>query len=217
MAKDKVVVAEISVGAVTFDEPSYFRDENELGGPIADCMIHNHFMRDNHVYLASLTVPEPYEGATVGAVRLGGATLLWVCEWTVCQLVSPGQHPPVPDPSPPPGWLLLDVRAVPAMTSLGPSGLDGVYRIAGSYVYGKVAPSDNPFDDVAYPYAPWLKDGVFPRLVPSSALKNWLKHPGGGVAIQGATDQTPLQGNGQEDGQGLTAPDKLAPIPFGKG
>lgn len=209
-------ITTLGVGDVEFDDSgtSFIKNPSQ-GGIIADCMIHNHYERDRHVYQAGLTSPEPFNGALVGMVRLANDTLLWVCEWTVCQ-ANRTQHPPVVDPSPPPGWELMDVQVTPAMISVGPSGIDEVFRISGVYVYGCLAPQQGLLSDVVYPYPPWVQRGL-PRLVPTSALDYYLKHPQPGVGTGGTNPGTTGGGGspgnlpGTVQGQGLTPPGNFVP------
>lgn len=207
------VIARVVVGNVDFSDvgAADFVEPREVG-PIADCMIHNAYERDGHTYMASLTSAEAFNGALTGFVKLGNDTLLWICDWTVC-LMQGKKHPPVVDPVPPPGWVLLDVQLTPAMLSLGPSGIDGIYRISGTYVYGCLNPKADLFGDIVYPQAPWVKRGALPRLVPIGSLDYYLKHPqkggssaGGGTTGGGARPPGNTGTAGGDNGQGLTPP-----------
>lgn len=203
------VVASVAVGKVDYNDTldNFFKEPSQ-SGIIADCMILNYYERDMHVYMASLTSQEPFDGAKVGFVRIGNDTLLWVCEWTVCRMEGK-EPPPIPDPNPPPGWVLLDVQFTPAMAGLGPSGIDGIYRISGLYVYGCLNPQTSLIGDLAYPQAPWVKRGSLPRLVPISSLDPYLKHPqpGGSSGGGGGTGGGPgFVVDGGTNGQGQTPP-----------
>lgn len=192
----------INVGAVTYDDSLGQYRESE---PVtADYMIHNHYERDNHTYMAGLTAPEPFQGATVGVVRIGTPTMLWVAEWTACRT---GIHPPVPDPTPAYGWVLLDATFSKAKVVMASNGVSPVYRIEGAYVYAKLAPSSSPFDDMSYPIAPWIKDSAgFIRKVPIESLRSLLDPSG----VAGGGFQVAGKG---EAGQGIQGPFNL----IGKG
>jgi len=190
---------QINVGAVTYDGPLPNLKAFAVNAlPIADFMIHNHYERDQHRYMAGLTAPEPFNGSTVGVVQLANPTVLWIAEWTACRA---GEHPPVPDPTPPQGWVLLDVNiSVPKITA-GPAG-DGVFRIEGTYVYCKTSPDADVKRfityEVEYPYAPWLLPGIFRKVPLQSVLTGLLTEQAGGGFDGGVV--------GAQDAQGLTSP-----------
>lgn len=192
-------VVQISTGPVTYDDSlgSFTRDSV----PHADYEIHNHYEKDLQTYQMSLGSPDPAGESSVGIVRLGSPTLLWIAEWSACRL---GDHPLVPDPAPPTGWVLLDANVTFAKVAEGPSGIDFIYRVEGTYVYAKKKPSSGLFTDMSYPLSPWLRDsGGFVRKIPLDKLKSLLDPAGGGGGLEGST--TTAAGS-SVTGQGLLGP-----------
>ncbi len=198
---DTPPAATINVATVSFDgELPLFKDSPSM---VADLMIHNHYERDGHRYVAGLTSPEAFNGSKVGIVQVAALVELWVSEWTSSNV---GEHPPVPDPTPPSGWVLLDTNATLVMIGGGPGG-DPVFRIEGTYVYANLNPSDSEItalQSYVYPYAPWLEPDGVPRTVPATKIFPDLIQPstgGGGDVGPGTTG-----GTNSSRGGGLTNP-----------
>lgn len=170
--------AVVQEGTVTYDGSNGDFVQPQPGqGVFVDYLFTNHYEHDRQTFMASLTSETAYNGATVAFVRLGGPTLLWVCEWTACQAGGP---PAVPSPVPAStGWVLLDAHVSPA----GKSALvdsKPIYRISGVYVYGKLTPNNDVYQDVTYPVYPWIADKTDGRKVPPASIQQGLTDTAGG-------------------------------------
>ena len=176
----------VRVGQVTYDDTEALVEfpQGKSAGVITDYMITNHYERDLHTYVGSNTSEQPFQGATVSVVRIGGPVLIWVCEWTACRI---GSVPPVPDPTPADGnWRLLDAALSQPQFSLGPSGKDFIYRVSGTYVYCHMNPGPSIFSDAVFPRAPWVREGGGSRKVPADRVVRGLADALAGAGYQGS-------------------------------
>lgn len=142
-------------GPVLYDgTPGNITDPASYSGVFADYLFQNHYENDKHTYMGSQTSETPFQGSLVSFVRIGTPTLLWICEWTACQV---GAKPTAPDPVPEStGWVLLDVHPTLAGKSLAADGVSPLYRISGVYVYGHKNPNADVFKDAVFPLYPWV-------------------------------------------------------------
>lgn len=132
-----------------------------------DYIVDSTFEGDLRRYMLGITSPGGFQSQSVAFCQLAAQTLLWVCEWTACRT---GAQPQIPDPdSKDPDWVLLDV--IPATRNVvnASDGVTPVYRISGTYVYGRSSPKSNVIDDVNYARPPWLPDD-FDRSQPAATL-----------------------------------------------
>jgi hypothetical protein len=162
----------VNQGSVTYDDNAgQIIDPNNYAGVFANYFFENHYEQDLHTYMASQTTSTPFNGSLVGMVRIGGPTLLWVCEWTACQLGAlPTAPSPVPESS---GWVLLDIQPTLAGKSIAEDGVSPLYRISGVYVYGHKNPNADVFKDAVFPVYPWVAD-TSDRVMTSANIKKGL-------------------------------------------
>lgn len=177
----------VNQGSVTYDDnQGQIVDPNSYPGVFVDYFFENHYENDKHTYMASQTSATPFNESLVGFVRIGGPTLLWVCEWTACQV---GAQPIAPSPVPEStGWVLLDIQPTLAGKSIAEDGISPLYRISGIYVYGNRNPNADVFKDAVFPVYPWVsnKDGL---TMDASNIKQGLID-GTGVAGKGTLNKT---------------------------
>jgi hypothetical protein len=208
---DAVPSAQISIGELSYDSvDSAYIDDGETDIAIfTDYEICNYYENDQHVYMMPVASPGglPYSpvdtggtipngpnaiitsqtGSTAAFVQLAMPTLLWICDWTACRSQ---EQPDIPSPAPTEqGWVLLDQHVEPVMLVLGADGVTPLYRISGTYVYGKINPSSDALDDARYPRPPWMVD-LFSRTQPSDNIQTGLTDGvGGGNFGLGFPDQ----------------------------
>lgn len=146
-------------------------------GIFADYLFINHYEQDRHIYMASQTSETPFNGSKVGFVRVGSNTLLWICEWTACQV---GAQPQIPDPVPEStGWVLLDVQPSLAGKSLITDGTSPIYRVSGVYIYGHKNPDPDIYKNAVFPLYPWVGNGNDRQMSQSNIIKGMMDLPGG--------------------------------------
>jgi hypothetical protein len=178
---------ELLIGQIDYDgipEGYAFGTDDATEVAYGDFQMRNHFEKDGLTFAGSNTSPVPFGGSLISVIRVGAPRIIWVCEWTSCRMAL---EPQVPDPaSQPPGWTLLDVHVTAAHVSMGPNGIDPVYRVSGVYVYVKGIAADDVFDDVTYAKAPWVREGAFSRRVSASRVRKDYMAGGGGAGAASA-------------------------------
>lgn len=158
-AQELPTPAVIRTGDVDFsgDEGAAYNDQPD-GTVWADYMVVNQYDEDRHVYMGGVTSPEPFQGDSVSFVQLSAPTLVWVCKWTGCKQ---GEKPAAPDPTPPPGWVLLGRTPEMPQVAVAGDGATPVYRLSGMYYYGHRNPDPARLNSLmAWPRPPWLLDAV---------------------------------------------------------
>lgn len=167
--------AKIDVGPISFDDSSAKYQEVGGDGTFADYHVVNRYEKDRHTYMMGVTSPNGFRGASVAFVQLASPTLVWVADWTACKA---GAKPNIPDPTPADGdWVLLDDWWEPHMVTVAPDGVTPIYRISGTYIYGKLNPQSSTIDDISFPRPPWLQDS-FSRNVEQGLLQQGLTNNG---------------------------------------
>lgn len=162
--------AVVTVGEVQFDPlPTNLIASD--AGIFSDCQVINHFEKDRHLYMMGLTSPGGFNGASVGFAQLASPTLLWIADWTV---ERQGSQPTFPDPTPYDStWVLLYDLYEPGQVNVAADGVTPIYRISGTYIYGKTNPSTVTINDINYGRPPWLLD-VYDRNVTTTSLQQSL-------------------------------------------
>lgn len=124
-----------------------------------DYQINNRYEKDRHLYMLPIASPNGFNGQSAAFVQLAAPTLLWICDWTVSKL---GEQPEVPDPniSPGFGWILLDDFWEPATAVPASDGVTILYRLSGTFVYGKISPNPLTHRDINFGRPYWLKDAL---------------------------------------------------------
>ena len=184
----------VQQGPVTYDaNPGQIADPGNYTGICVEYFFENSYENDRHTYMASQTSATPFNNSTVGFVKVGNPTTLWICEWTACQLGAKPMAPnPIPESS---GWVLLDVQPTLAGKSIVTDAQTPIYRISGVYVYGRKNPADNVYEDAVFPVYPWIANTEGRQML-TSDLKKGLIDGGtnttGGRQLQGTTT-TPVQ------------------------
>lgn len=181
--------ATVRVGVIQVDDNGSAYNQNNSPNIFDDYLIESLYETDIHRYMAGITSPGPIGavgplGAIGGAsaiptaafFQLSAPTTLWIVNWTAGRW---GAVPDVPDPniaaSPGIGanWILLDVTIQVPRLDVDCTGSKPYYRVSGTYVYGCLHPSTNPFLDVNFPRAP-VWDDVFSRKISLNSLKQNL-------------------------------------------
>lgn len=160
----------ITIGNVTPDDfnAKYRNPDGTKQDVFTDYFIRNRYEKDGHRYMMGVTSDSGFNGDTVAFVQLANPTLLLIVEWTACKFNSP---PQVPDPDAiNEDWVLLDLMPQTASIAVGGDGETGLYRISGTYVYGRRNPDNaNVFNNVAFPLPAYLQD-TFARTVSPDRL-----------------------------------------------
>lgn len=148
--------AEVEFGDVTDDDQlSLFEDDE---GIWVDYLVVNRYEKDYHRYMMGITSPDGFLGDSAAFVQLASPTLLWVADWTAAKY---GERPKIPDPVQRiDDWVLLDEQYEPSMLAVASDGVTPIYRISGTYVYGHRRPSLDTINDLVFPQAPWITDGL---------------------------------------------------------
>jgi len=140
---------------------------NGIASVITDYQVQNHYESDEHTYMAGLTSPGGFNGASVGFFRLASTTLLWIADWTASRW---NEQPPVPDWNlNDANWVLLDKHITTTMVGLNADGTVPRYRISGTYFYGCKNPNAQIYKDVVYPLHAATQN-VFDRSQPLNSL-----------------------------------------------
>lgn len=159
MANATVVIGQVTADGVD----SKIKDTGGSDLSIfTDYQVRNRYVKDRKTFMMGITSPNGFGagGDTVAFARIASPTLLWICEWTACRF---NETPDIPDPiSKDPSWVLLSDEYEPVMMIVGPDGVTPLYRIRGTYTYGKRSPSVVTVKDITFPLAPWLEN-VFDR------------------------------------------------------
>lgn len=135
-----------------YEFSSPINEEGDIG-VWSDYRIRNRYEKSQGRYMLGITSPNGFQGAEAAFVQLSAPTLLWISSWTASKL---GEKPVIPNPANVPSdYVLLYETPVTEMITVTGDG-NKVYRISGTYVYGKKNPADQVFNDVKYPQPPWL-------------------------------------------------------------
>lgn len=178
MAADAPLVL-VSVGPVVPDDSSAKYKEGDTQAIWADYTIVNRYEKDRHVYMMGVTNTEGYQTdtgkATVAFVQMASGTLLWICDWTAARAK---EMPPVPNPTPvDPNWILLDDHFELHNPGLAKDGVNPVYRISGTYVYGHINPNKETILSTNFPRAPWMED-FMTRTLTTAVFENGISDAG---------------------------------------
>lgn len=169
---------QIQVGEIDSptEDAAYLDTDDDAADIFTDYMVTTDYVHDPHTYMLGITSPGGFQGASVAFCQLAAPTLLWVADWTACRGLT---QPDIPDPNlNNQDWVFLGARMQPAMLTVAADGVTPIYRISGTYLYGKANPSLPMVKDIAYPLPPWLQD-KFNRTMPQSKLQqNIIKPPG---------------------------------------
>lgn len=173
-------VATITIGNIdaTDQDAHYLRlQSNPVSSIFAHYRINNRYEKDKHIYMMPITSPDGFQGQSVAFAKLAADTLLWIADWTAMKV---GEQPEIPNPilSPGQGWILLDEHFEPAAVLPGPNAKTAMYRISGTYVFGKSNPSSNTYQDVKYGLPPFADPGFFTqRDISAAKLKDQILAP----------------------------------------
>ncbi len=175
----------IIIRNIAYDDQDAVYDQTGTGADtFTDYQIVNRYYQDPHTYMAGISSPLGFSGASVAFFQLAASTTLWIADWTACKLNSP---PESPDPTPTDStWVFLGAAPEVAKIEYMGDGFTPIYRVSGIYVYGKTNPSANVFNDLTFPRSPEFDDAR-PRLMPLDKLKQGfinqtVQGQGGGVA-----------------------------------
>lgn len=124
----------------------------------------NSYIADQHIYMAGVTSPDGFDGATVAFGHTSAPTGMMCSEWTSSKMGSP---PLIPDPNQSDAnWMLLLMTVEPLNITVGPDGVTPLYIISGKYYYG----ARNPALVIpVFPRPPYIADD-FVRAVPAGSL-----------------------------------------------
>lgn len=156
-----VTIGEVSI---TDRDGLYLPDEGGQSSVYADYRIVNRYEEDTHTYMMGVTSPDGFRGDSCAFVKLAGPTILWIADWTASRV---GSRPKIPHSDAYKGWVLLDRHVEPYMLTVTADGRTPLYRISGTYVYGR-RKADTAV--IKFPRPPWMQDGVHDRTVPHALL-----------------------------------------------
>jgi hypothetical protein len=170
--------ATVIVGQITPDDnESMFLGFDPEDGVFNDYVIENRYFHNRHAYMLGVTSPGGFNGMSAAFVCLAAPTMLWVSDWTAMRT---GRQPPIPNPAglADGNWIFLYALPVTRNVALAPDGISVMYRISGTYVYGKKNPAgqtkaEELFEDVRYGRPPWANDNII-RKVDETKLENNL-------------------------------------------
>lgn len=164
--------ASVITGVVEPDDElgKWIDAEDEGLSQYLDCLITSRYERDPHMWMAGITSPSGFQGASVAFFRMASPTLLWIADWTVMRA---NKQPDIPNSSlTDTNWVLLFDSVEPARIAVANDGVTPLYRISGVYIYGHKKPGGTAAGNAVFPLPPFLSD-TFPagRMVPSASLK----------------------------------------------
>lgn len=151
---------QVTYGQVPFDDNLGKYVQDPTGAIYTDYQIINRYEKSQHRYMLGVTSTGGFAGGTAAFVQLANPTLLWISDWTASRV---GVPPEIPDPflsAIQSGWVLLDEMVEPVSVVLISDGVNPIYRISGTYVYGKLNPSTILLNDIAYGRPPWITDNL---------------------------------------------------------
>ncbi len=179
------------------DQNAYIKEESEFG-VWADYRVTNKYINCPQVYMMPVTSPAGFQGTSVAFVQLASPTTALMVEWTACRWSS---SPVIPDPNLfDPNWIILYKLPETVMKVLAADGQTELFRVNGTYVYGKKNPAANVYTDVSFPQPPWMEGGTSQnRTINPNKLE------------KGVIDSPTQAGGGGGNGQGL-APGGPIPV-----
>lgn len=179
----KTPAAQVTVAPIQADdEEGHFSEMADPTAIWADYMVINKYEDDQHVYMMGITSPNgDITGDTAAFVQLATKTLIWITDWTACRWK---EKPEIPDPeSRDPNWILLDAVYEPAQETIGPDGVTPLWRMSGTYIYGrKKVDTVRTLRTINFPRPPWLEDFA-DRTVPETVLRTGISDIGGSYSL----------------------------------
>lgn len=177
------VEATVEIGEIDFDDNDAKFKPQESTSSFTNYIIHNRYEKDSHRYMAGVTSPGGFQGNSVAFFATENPTLLWISDWTACKWRNPPEIPaPVLADK---DWVLLDEHYEPYRLGIARDGVTPLYRISGTYVYGKRNPQAVTVKDLIFPRPPWLQN-EFDQTMPENKLQAGLIDIG-----EGTTNQNP--------------------------
>jgi len=147
----------VSASAISFDSnDGKFTEEIDPSFVHLYYKIVNRYEKNNGVYMAGLTAPNGFNGASVGFVQIHAPTLLWICDWTAMQA---NQVPKIPSTVPfSSDWIYLNGWYDLPDVKPAADGTSPIYSITGTYFYGHKNPSSVDVNNLNFPICPWVED-----------------------------------------------------------
>jgi hypothetical protein len=146
--------------ATTDNDAEYINLDSLNGSPCvwSDWAMNSRLESDRTRYMVPVTAPNGFQGKTVSIVQLASPVLLWIVDWTAMRT---GDKPLIPDPTTnDPNWVILDEIYEPASQVSLTDGVNRLYRISGTFIYGHVNPAADILSYVIFPIPPWLTDNA---------------------------------------------------------
>lgn len=136
------------------------QETDDLSAVWSDYTVQNRYEDNRRIFMMANTIPGAYSpselGGKVSFVQLAQPTLLWIADWTVARWKK---RPKIPNPQVSDDrWVLLHKIIEPGTATLGPNGIDPLYRISGTYIYGHKDPSADPIDLMNFGRPAWLEE-----------------------------------------------------------
>jgi len=154
MPQATVTVAPIRVD----DQQAGYVAEQGASRNVTDYRVENRYEEDPHRYMLGITAPEGFNGDAAAFVQLAAPTLLWIADWTAAKW---GSVPQIPSPiAGDPDWILLARSHQLASPVFPANGTTPLYRISGTYVYGKRRPADDVTENLVFPRPPWMTPNI---------------------------------------------------------
>ena len=121
--------------------------------------VRHRYEGDPHIYMLGTTADptaSPYSDP-VAFVQLSQETRLWICEWSATRW---GEKPKMPDYRiADTGWVFMKAIFQPEQTLVGADGVSVVYKVSGTYIYGRRRPSPLITSEMTFPVPPFF-DGI---------------------------------------------------------
>lgn len=180
-----------NLNPVPYDDSSALYSQSNAQDVVTDFKITYRYEQDYHRYMMGISSPGGFNNMTAAFVQLTAPTLLWIVDWTGLRALKRAM---IPDPSVVnPGWLLLDASLEPYMVILAPNGTTPMYRLSGTYIYGRINTGPDFTSNLSkhvYPIAPWIidqegtngQDGYIARVIDATDLQSFLLEPAQALA-----------------------------------
>ncbi|RJQ24619.1 hypothetical protein C4577_07570 [Candidatus Parcubacteria bacterium] len=132
-------------------------DEEDPFAMWTDFTVMNYYEYDLHRYMAGMTSPDPFDGATAAFFQLAAPTMLWMSRWTCCRL-SIAPDIPTPISFEDEDWVTMDEQYETASIVTLKDATTPLYRISGLYVFGHRNPSKqlNILNLMNFGRPPWI-------------------------------------------------------------
>ena len=147
------------------DAAALFKDTDgtvDTSAVWTDYIVQNRYEDNRRIFMMANTIPGDYSPSLlqgkVSFVQIAQPTLLWIADWTAARWKK---RPKIPNPTvQDTRWVLLHKIIEPANATLGPNGVDPLYRISGTYIYGHKNPLEDPISLMNFGRPAWMEEAT---------------------------------------------------------